>query len=52
MLSFVGFAILSQFSSTFVMQVVISIGGIVIMIAAASLMTLASKQDRPGPKLF
>ena len=52
LLSFVGFVILSQFSTTFVMQVVISIGGIALMIAAASLMTLASKQDRPGPKLF
>jgi len=52
LLSFVGFVILSQFSATFVMQVVISIGGIAIMTAAASLMTLASKQDRPGPKLF
>ena len=52
LLSFVGFVILSQFSTTVVMQVVIGIGGIALMIAAASLMTWASKQDRPGPKLF
>ncbi len=52
LLSFVGFVILSQFSSTIVMQAVISIGGIALMIAAASLMTWASKHDRPGPKLF
>lgn len=52
LLSFVGFVILSRFSSTIVMQVVISIGGIALMIAAASLMTWASKHDRPGPKLF
>jgi hypothetical protein len=34
------------------MQVVISIAGIALMIAAATLMTWTSKQDRPGPKLF
>lgn len=52
LLSFVGLAILSQFSSTLLVQAVISIGGIAIMTAAANLMTSASKQDRPGPKLF
>jgi hypothetical protein len=52
LLSFVGFVILSQFSATVVMQVVVGIGGIALMIAAASLMTWASKHDRPGPKLF
>ena len=46
LLSFAGFAILSQLSPTIVMQVVVSIGEIAIMTAAASLMTLASKQDR------
>ena len=51
-LSFVGFVILSQFSTTVVMQVIIGVGGTALMIAAASLMTWASKQDRPGPKLF
>jgi hypothetical protein len=52
LLAFIGFAILTQFSNTLLMQAVISIGGIAFMIAAANLMTLASKQDRPGPKLF
>ena len=52
LLSFVGFVILSQFSTTIVMQAVISIAGIALMIATASLMTWFSKQDRPGPKLF
>jgi len=52
LLSFVGFAILTQFSTGLLVQAVISIGGIAIMTAAANLMTFASKQDRPGPKLF
>lgn len=52
LLSFMGFAILSEFSNTLVVQAAISIGGIAIMTAAANLMTFASKQDRPGPKLF
>jgi hypothetical protein len=47
-----GFVILSQFSSTIAMQIAISIAGIALMIAAATLMTWTSKQDRPGPKLF
>jgi hypothetical protein len=52
LLSFMGFVILSQISSTIAMHVVISIAGIALMIAAATLMTWTSKQDRPGPKLF
>ena len=52
LLSFMGFVILSQFSSTIAVQVVISVAEIALMIAAASLMTWTSKQDRPGPKLF
>jgi hypothetical protein len=52
LLSFVGFVILSQFSATVVMQIVVTIAGIAIMVAAAHLMTWASKHDRPGPKLF
>ena len=35
LLSFVGFIVLSQFSTTVIMQVVIGIGGIALMIAAA-----------------
>jgi hypothetical protein len=52
LLSFVGFAILSQVSNTLLVQAAICIGGIIIMTAAANLMTFVSKQDRPGPKLF
>jgi hypothetical protein len=52
LLSFAGFVVLSRFSATVVMEVVVGIGGIAVMVAAASLMTSASKQDRPGPKLF
>jgi hypothetical protein len=52
LLSFMGFVILSQFSSAIAMQVVIGIAGIALMIAAATVMTWTSKQDRPGPKLF
>ena len=52
LLSFGGFVILSQFSTTLIMQVVIGIGGIALMIAAASMMTWTSKHDKPGPKLF
>jgi hypothetical protein len=47
LLSFMGFVILSQISSTIAMQVVISMAGIALMIAAATLMTWTSKQDRP-----
>ena len=39
LLSFMGFVILSQFSCTLAVQVVISIVGIALMIAAATLMT-------------
>jgi hypothetical protein len=52
LLSFMGFVILSQISNTIAMQVVISAAGIAFMIAAATLMTWTSKQDRPGPNLF
>jgi hypothetical protein len=52
LLSFMGFVILSQFSSTVTMQAVISIAGITLMVAAATVTTWTSKQDRPGPKLF
>jgi len=52
LLSFVGHVILVKFSGTFPMQVAVSIAGIALMIAAATLMTLTSKLDRDGPKLF
>jgi hypothetical protein len=52
LLSFMGSVILSQFSSTIAMQISTSIAGIALMIAAATLMTWTSRQDRPGPRLF
>jgi len=52
LLSFMGFVILSKFSSTIAMEVAVSMAGIAIMIAAATLITWTSKQDRPGPELF
>jgi hypothetical protein len=52
LLSFVGFVVLSEFSGTVAMQVVVSIAGIAVMIVVASVMTWTSRHDRPGPKLF
>jgi hypothetical protein len=34
------------------MQVAVSVAGVAIMIAAATLMTWTAKVDRHGPKLF
>jgi hypothetical protein len=52
LLSFAGFVMLSRFSNTVVMQIIVAVAGIAVMIAAARLMIWASKHDRPGPKLF
>ncbi len=52
LLSFIGFAILTQVSGTFAMQAAVSIVGIALMIAAATLLTWEAKKDRRGPKLF
>lgn len=52
LLSFMGFVILTEVSRSFAMQVVVSLAGIVLMIAAATLLTWEAKQDRRGPKLF
>lgn len=52
LLSFMGFVILTRFSDTFAMQVAVSIAGIALMIAAATLLTWEAKNDRRGPKLF
>jgi hypothetical protein len=52
LLSFTGFVILTQFSNTFAIQIAVSVAGIALMIAAATLMTWTAKQDRHGPKLF
>ena len=52
LLSFLGFAILTEVSGTLAMQAAVSIAGIALMIAAATLLTWEAKLDRRGPKLF
>ena len=52
LLSFMGHAVLVEFSGAIAMQVAVSIAGIALMIAAATLMTWTSQLDRRGPKLF
>jgi hypothetical protein len=52
LLSFIGHVVLVRFSGSFMMQVVVSIAGIALMIAAATVMTQTAKLDRRGPKLF
>jgi hypothetical protein len=52
LLSFMGFVILTQFSSGFAMQTAVSVAGIALMIAAANLLAWESRLDRPWPKLF
>jgi drug/metabolite transporter (DMT)-like permease len=52
LLAFIGFVILTQFSSSFAMQAAVSIAGIALMVAAATLLTWESRLDRRGPKLF
>jgi hypothetical protein len=52
LLSFIGHVILVKFSGTIAMQAAVSIAGIVLMSAAATLMTWEAKLDRRGPKLF
>jgi hypothetical protein len=52
LLSFMGRAVLVEFSGTIAMQVAVSIAGIALMVAAATLMTWTSQLDRHGPKSF
>jgi drug/metabolite transporter (DMT)-like permease len=52
LLSFIGGVVLVKFSGTIAMQLAVSVAGIAVMIAAATLMTWTSKRDRHGPKLF
>jgi len=52
LLSFMGFVILTEFSDGFAMQTAVSIAGIALLIAAATLSTWEAKNDRRGPKLF
>ena len=44
--------ILTRISSGLAMQAAVSIAGIALMIAAATLLTWEAKLDRRGPKLF
>jgi hypothetical protein len=52
LLAFIGDVVLRQISSGFAMQVGVSLTGIMVMIAVATLMTWTAKLDRHGPKLF
>ena len=52
LLSFIGQVILVEFSGSFAMQIGTGIAGIALIIAAATTMTLTSKLDRHGPRLF
>jgi hypothetical protein len=52
LLSFAGSVILTRLSGTFAMQAAVSIAGIALMIAAATLMAWEARLDRRGPRLF
>jgi len=52
LLSFAGFAILSGISGSLPMQAAVSVAGIMLMIAVATMLTWEAKLDRRGPKLF
>jgi len=52
LLAFIGFVILTRFSSGLAIEAAVSIAGIALMVAAATLLTWESKLDRHGPKLF
>ena len=52
LLAFTAYAILVEISGGFAMQLALSIGGIVIMVASATLLTWESRVDRRGPSLF
>ena len=52
LLSFAGFVILKGTTGGIAMQATVSLAGIALMVAAATLMTWEAKLDRRGPKLF
>jgi hypothetical protein len=52
LLSFMGFVILTQFSSSLAMSSAVSVVGIVLLAVAATLLAWESKLDHPWPKLF
>ena len=52
LLAFLAHVILVEVSASFAMQLAVSIGGIVLMVIAATLWTWEARLDRRGPKLF
>ena len=52
LLSFVGQVILTDWSNSFVVQLAVSVIGIMVMVAAATVVTWEAQLDRRGPKLF
>ena len=52
LLAFIGQVALADISSGFGMQLLISVGGIAVMIIAATLLTWDQQLDRRGPRLF
>ena len=51
-LALIAHVALKQISSGFAMQLTVSLTGIALMVAAATVMTRLAKLDRHGPKLF
>ena len=52
LLAFTAHVILVEVSASLAMQLAVSIGGICVMVVAATLLTWESRFDRRGPKLF
>jgi len=52
LLAFAAHAILVEVSGSFAMQLAVSLGGIIAMVAAATLLTWESRLDRRGPTLL
>jgi hypothetical protein len=52
LLSFLAFVVLNEVYGGLAMQALVSVAGIALLIAAATLLTWEGKLDRRGPKLF
>ena len=52
LLAFLGHVILVEMSASFAMQLAVSIGGIIVIVIAATLWAWEARLDRRGPKLF
>jgi hypothetical protein len=52
LLAFTAHAILVEVSASFAMQLAVSLGGIIAMVAAATALAWESRLDRRGPRLF